>query len=253
MIGRTVIFDTETTGIDILTARIVEIGAIAVEAGKVLDRFRLLCNPGMKISREASRVHSITDDEVADALPVSQAVAQFSEWVEEMNPFTVCAYNLTYNDSLIFNENARSGCDISAYVAVPRYKFCALRLARRVIDPNNIANYQLGTVYEYLTGSEPTGAHGAEYDVQMVDQVLKHLLRRTPQPVCRERFATWINEPQLLKHMVLGKYKGRGFYAIPTASLEWYANNVTDDHATADVLYSIKHELDSRTRSHIEG
>jgi hypothetical protein len=62
-------FDLETTGLDVKNDRIVELALIKVTPqGDVLERVRRY-NPGLPIPPEATAVHGITDDDVADEHP----------------------------------------------------------------------------------------------------------------------------------------------------------------------------------------
>ena len=64
MAKRPIYYDTETTGIKAEKDRVIEIAAF----DPVQDRtFEALVNPGMPIPAEASAVHHITDDMVADS------------------------------------------------------------------------------------------------------------------------------------------------------------------------------------------
>ncbi len=60
-----VVFDLETTGIDIGESRVVEFGAAVYEDGR-WSRRRTRVNPGIPIPKEASEVHGIDDAAVAE-------------------------------------------------------------------------------------------------------------------------------------------------------------------------------------------
>ena len=62
-----VVFDLETTGISCEKDRIVEISAVKVVNGKVVEEFSELVNPECKIPYYASRVNGITDEMVKNA------------------------------------------------------------------------------------------------------------------------------------------------------------------------------------------
>src|SRR5215207_8750014 len=61
--------DTETTGLDATNARVVQIGAVGIARGRVVreHQFNPIVDPGEAIPSEASRVHGITDADVAGA------------------------------------------------------------------------------------------------------------------------------------------------------------------------------------------
>lgn len=64
-----VVLDTETTGLDVACARVVQISAVRFEAGRVLrdQTFDTLINPGVPIPPRSTAVHRITDAAVAEA------------------------------------------------------------------------------------------------------------------------------------------------------------------------------------------
>ena len=62
-----VVFDLETTGFSPTRNRIIEIGAVKVEKGKITDRFSTFVNPEVAIPPRITDVTSITDDMVSDA------------------------------------------------------------------------------------------------------------------------------------------------------------------------------------------
>lgn len=62
-----VLFDLETTGISPGNDQVIEISAVKVRSGKVVDEFSTLVNPKRSIPYGATRVNGITDEMVADA------------------------------------------------------------------------------------------------------------------------------------------------------------------------------------------
>lgn len=64
--GRFVTLDLETTGLDCIADAIVEIGAVKVEDGRIIDSYHQYVNPDRPISAAASKVNHITDDMLSD-------------------------------------------------------------------------------------------------------------------------------------------------------------------------------------------
>ncbi len=76
-----VVFDTETTGLS-LTSRIVEIGAIKIVRGKVVDEFCSLVNPGISIPDKVISIHGITDEMVTNAPQIESVLDTFSRFLD---------------------------------------------------------------------------------------------------------------------------------------------------------------------------
>lgn len=77
-----VAFDIEHTGTfgaanGDAEAEIIEIGAVKVINGEIVEKFDELCNPGRKIVPRIARLTHITDDMVADKLPVDEIIKKF--------------------------------------------------------------------------------------------------------------------------------------------------------------------------------
>lgn len=110
---RIAVFDTETTGVNTDTARVVSCTiALLGAAGEVLERYDWLIDPGVEIPAAAARVHGITT-EVARQSGVVAAVgiAQITEQLVQMldRGFPIVAYNAPYDLNLLRAEAARHG------------------------------------------------------------------------------------------------------------------------------------------------
>ena len=77
-----VVTDTETTGLRPDSDQIVQIGAVRIEDGKLLqgDSFERLVNPGQPIPAASTRFHGITDDMVARAPAIEEILQEFLEY-----------------------------------------------------------------------------------------------------------------------------------------------------------------------------
>lgn len=78
-----VVFDIETTGLNTSLDRIVEIAAIKVEDGNVIDEFETLINPLVDIPSEVSQIHGITNDMVQNAPYPGVALTKFIQFTSD--------------------------------------------------------------------------------------------------------------------------------------------------------------------------
>jgi DNA polymerase-3 subunit alpha (Gram-positive type) len=66
-----IVFDLETTGLSSATCEIIEIGAVKVMQGEIVDRFSCFVKPDKMISQEITDITSITNDDVKDAKKIN--------------------------------------------------------------------------------------------------------------------------------------------------------------------------------------
>jgi DNA polymerase-3 subunit epsilon len=109
------VFDLETTGIDVESARIVtaHVGLLD-ETGQVLHRRDWILDPIVEIPAEATAVHGITterarQDGMDAARGIAAIVAQLRSLFERSIP--VVAYNAPYDFTLLDREARRHGLD----------------------------------------------------------------------------------------------------------------------------------------------
>ena len=72
-----VLFDLETTGISCNCDEVIEISAVKVRSGTIVDSFSSLVNPGRPIPWGASQVNNITDEMVSDAPTMEEILPVF--------------------------------------------------------------------------------------------------------------------------------------------------------------------------------
>ena len=79
-----VVFDLETTGLYADKGdSIIEIGAVKMINGKIIDTFDTFVNPNVKLSSEIISITGITDEMLVDAPNEEDAVKTFIDWVGE--------------------------------------------------------------------------------------------------------------------------------------------------------------------------
>ena len=75
------VFDLETTGINPAKDTIIEISAVKVRNHRIVDEFTTLVNPDRPIPAGATAVNGITDDMVADAPHLAEAIGKFLTFI----------------------------------------------------------------------------------------------------------------------------------------------------------------------------
>ena len=78
-----VVFDLETTGLNREYNRIIEIGAVKIKNGEIIDKFSTFINPHEKLKQEIIDLTKITDDMLLDAPEESEMLPKFFEFFKD--------------------------------------------------------------------------------------------------------------------------------------------------------------------------
>ncbi|MDE6049451.1 MAG: 3'-5' exonuclease [Paramuribaculum sp.] len=164
-----IFFDLETTGTDILNDRIVEISLIKVNPdGTELERTRRI-NPERKIPAEATAVHGITDEDVADEPKFSQVAHSLADI------FTGCdigGFNSNRFDvPMLDQEFQRAGVKFD----FTEVKFVDVQTIFHKKEPRNLI-----AAYRFYCSKDLEGAHSANADIRATYEVLKSQLDKYP-------------------------------------------------------------------------
>ena len=98
-----VVFDLETTGFSPVNNRIIEIGAVKVSNGEIVDRFSEFVNPQVPIPFEIQKLTGIDDSMVKDAETIEVLLPRFLEFIGDA---VLVAHNAGFDVSFI-RENAK--------------------------------------------------------------------------------------------------------------------------------------------------
>jgi DNA polymerase-3 subunit alpha (Gram-positive type) len=162
-----VVFDVETTGLSAPDGdRIIEIAAMKIRDGKVIDKFYSLINPQRLIPSEASRVHNITDDMVTEAPTSLEVLPQMLSFISSS---CVAGHNVKFDLGFLAYELALMGRKINE--STPAID--TLKMARDLLP--YLSNHKLAYLARSL-GVVVSETHRAMADVDLTVQVLIRLM-----------------------------------------------------------------------------
>ena len=164
-----VVLDLETTGLDVTRERVVQVGAVAMMGGKILEAPRLdrLINPGVPIPPAATRIHGLKDEDVAGA-PDFAAIAPVLQ--EIMSGRAVIGHNTAFDLAILRHEAARAGIPWREPAALD------LVLLAGALEPS-LPDLALETVTRLL-GVSIEGRHTALGDCLATAEAYSRLLPR---------------------------------------------------------------------------
>ncbi|MFV7771091.1 PolC-type DNA polymerase III [Shewanella marisflavi] len=152
-----VVLDFETTGLSPQQGdRAIEIGAVKLKQGVVVDRFQELMNPGFRISSFIEQYTGISNQMLEQAPSVASVMSDFADFIDGSH---LVAHNASFDQKFLAAELARINLEQSQPFA------CSLLLARRLFQ--NSPNHQLGTLVSYLAIENDGVFHRALNDAEV--------------------------------------------------------------------------------------
>jgi len=168
-----VFFDLETTGIDVVTDRIIQIAVVRlVECPNTTTIFRTkemwLINPGVPIPESSSAIHGITDKDVSEMPTFGEVAAEVAEWFRDAD---VCGHNvIRFDIPLLENEMKRAGIPFQVYGGV----IDTLRIFQARF------RHTLECAHRLYAGTWFEGAHDAGNDTDALVAILDGMLKEHP-------------------------------------------------------------------------
>lgn len=175
----TVIFDIETTGLSVQNCKITEIGAVKVKNGKITEKFNTFVNPEMPIPQEIVELTSITDEMVADAPKIKEALTSFFEFIGGQDKLLV-AHNANFDTGFI--RQAAKDCSMefnNPYLdTVALSRFLNPDLKKHKLDV--LAEYYNLGDFKHHRASDDAEMLGAIY-IKMIASMREHDIRSFEQ------------------------------------------------------------------------
>lgn len=165
-----VVFDFETTGFNAGGGdSIIEVGAVKILNGEIIDRFDELINPGRKLPPKITEVTSITDDMLVGKPNEEEVMKRFVTWTGDL---PMVAHNAKFDVS--FLEMAYKKYNLG------EYKNCVIDTLKlsQTLD-NNFARHGLSAIVKrYDVPWDETAHHRADYDAEGTALVFHKMMKK---------------------------------------------------------------------------
>jgi len=182
-------FDTETTGLDPASGRIVEIGAVKFDRRGPIARYNILINPEMAMPEEAGKVNGITDAMLKNQPVIAEVFPDFMDFI---GTGILIAHNAPFDVNYVDTELKRAGKPLLTNKVVDT------RIFAKEVFPG-LSSYALQDLAVQF-GITALEAHRAEDDarvcMELFEKTLNRFLKNNPELV--EKIRTEMDAASLL-------------------------------------------------------
>jgi DNA polymerase III subunit alpha, Gram-positive type len=161
-----VVFDVETTGLSVVHDVIIELAAVKMRQGQVVEKFSEFANPHRPLTQQIQDLTQITDEMVKDAPEIGDVIARFLHFIEGS---TLVAHNARFDMGFLQAAIKRIGGE-----AVRNPVLDTLALARFLFP--TLKNHRLNTLSDKL-GVKLEQHHRALYDAEATSNILWKMIQ----------------------------------------------------------------------------
>ena len=147
-----VVLDFESTGLDTLKDRVIEIGAVKMTGGTLVDTLSILVNPKIPLRPKITEITGITDMMLADKETAETAIPKLMDFIGDA---AIAAHNAAFDGKLLKAELRRLGREFNAPI------LDTLSLSRKLLP--ELKSFKLKSVCKALSVSLKN-AHRAVHD-----------------------------------------------------------------------------------------
>ncbi|AKM79986.1 TPA: hypothetical protein DDX46_01500 [Candidatus Saccharibacteria bacterium] len=184
-----VFVDVETDGMNYVNGHVIEVAAIRVENGEIVDEFRSLINPGKSVPYFITNITGITTSDVQDAPKFDEIADQLYEVMEGA---LFVAHNVRFDYSFLKQEFKRIGMDFA-----PR-QLCTVRLSRALYP--EVKGHKLADLIA-RHGFSFTDRHRAYDDALVLWQFMQLIRQEFSEQVVDQAFKKQLRHPSLPRQL----------------------------------------------------
>ncbi|GEA60025.1 3'-5' exonuclease [Vibrio comitans] len=162
-----VVLDFETTGLSPnMGDRAIEIGAVKLINGEVVDTFQQLMNPGFRVSSFIERYTGISNNMLHTAPSCAEVMSEFASFVGDSN---MVAHNASFDKRFLDAELSPLGIEYRGQFA------CSMLIARRLYQ--DAPTHKLGDLVRYKNIEHDGVFHRALADSEMTAKLWMVMLQ----------------------------------------------------------------------------
>ena len=171
-----VFLDLETTGVNIVTDRVVEVAMLKILPDGREEELQMRINPEIPIPEEASRIHGIYDEDVKNAPTFKEVAKNLAKFLEgcDLGGFNSNRFDIP----LLAEEFLRADVDID----LKKHKFIDVQAIFHKMEKRTLA-----AAYRFYCEKDLVDAHSAMADVRATYDVLKAQLDKYQDAVYEDK------------------------------------------------------------------
>ncbi|BCB03391.1 PolC-type DNA polymerase III [Bacillus sp. KH172YL63] len=161
-----IVFDVETTGLSAVYDTIIELAAVKIKDGEIIDKFESFANPHHPLSATTIDLTGITDDMVQSAPEIQDVLRDFHRWIEDD---ILVAHNASFDMGFLNAGFQKAGISKATNPVID-----TLELGRLLYP--QFKNHRLNTLAKKFD-IELTQHHRAIYDAETTGYLLLKMLK----------------------------------------------------------------------------
>ena len=178
MIAEYIALDLETTGLDPKKNKIIEIAAVRVKDGAVIERYQTLLNPGWRLPEKITELTGITNEELLDAPVIGEKLGEFLEFIQDR---VIVGHSIMFDYSFLKRAAVNQGLVFEAKA------IDTLKIARKYLSDLPSRNLHELCVH-YGIGHH---AHRALADAEATHELLVRLWEQFYREETADDFLPW--------------------------------------------------------------